>query len=445
MLYVDDEKQALDAFELALGDEFIIRTAQSAQDGLALLQKETFGLVIADERMEPTRGIDFLGDVLRLAPDTERMILSSYSDPKRVLAAINEGQIHAYLLKPLDIEKAKLHIDRGLMRAYERRQLTVRARSAERQIQRHYDLTQIVGSSGSLRTIIQRVKQVARTDESILLTGEPGTGKELFARLIHQNSPRHSGPFYVLDCAALMNSVMGEGLLGHEAGAFSGAESARASPFELAEGGTLFLDRIDGLDEIGQICLNRILEEGRFKRVGGYKPHKIDVRLISASARCMEERLKLNAFRNDLYRRLNQGFIRLPPLRERREDLPQLVEYFITKHAQYWPRPRLRPTLPSGVIEALARYHWPGNILELETLIQQAMIHAVNNELILDNFNLKMEPAQQTTPREQFWQKKSDELRALLDKHKWNFRRAAEEAKVPRTTLISQAKKYKLC
>jgi two-component system response regulator HydG len=277
----------------------------------------------------------------------------------------------------------------------------------------------------------------------VLITGETGTGKEVVARAIHDDSPRARAPFVRVNCGALADGVLESELFGHEAGAFTGALRTRRGRFELAHGGTIFLDEIGDLPARTQVALLRVLQEREIERVGGATPIKVDVRVIAATHRDLLGLIATNSFREDLYYRLNVIPIDVPPLRERRDDIAALVEHFVVKHAAQRSRvPRLHP----DVVPRLREYDWPGNVRELENLVQRALVLAVNEWITVEDFCFTL-PAPAPGPsdvREEARAHEAEALRKVIVAHGGNLSRAARAVGVPRTTLVSRAKRLGL-
>ncbi|MCS6913560.1 MAG: sigma-54 dependent transcriptional regulator [Myxococcales bacterium] len=386
VLVVDDEPDNLEAFCFNFKRTFRILTAQSGAEGLALLREEPVAVIVTDQRMPRMTGLEFLKEARAIAPDAVPIILTAYTDVDILIEAINLGQIYRYITKPWDAKEM-----RGvLVQAIERYHLRQENRRLQVQLQQYagylkqelhgaFEFGQLVGDSPRLREVLARVEQVAKTHSTVLLRGETGTGKELVAHAIHINSPREGKPFVRVNCAALASGVLESELFGHEKGAFTGAVTRRIGRFELADGGTLFLDEVGDLPMEVQVKLLRVLQEQEFERVGGAETVRVDVRLVSATNRDLEALVAEGKFREDLYYRLNVFPIFLPPLRERIEDIPKLVEHFLAKWARR-NRLQVRGIEPQA-LEMLQRYSWPGNVRELENLIERALIVARGPEI----------------------------------------------------------------
>ncbi len=396
VLVVDDEPDNLDAFRFNFKRSFRILTAESGAEGLRLLgdqqgrqtpgQKHPVAVIVTDQRMPRMTGLEFLKQARALCPDAVPIILTAYTDVEVLIEAISLGQIYRYITKPWDAKEVRGVLTQAMERFHLRQenarlqeQLRQYAGYLTQELHSAFDFGQLVGDSPTLREVLQRVEQVARTHSTVLLRGETGTGKELVAHAIHINSPREDRPFVRVNCAALASSVLESELFGHEKGAFTGAMSRRLGRFELADSGTLFLDEVGDLPMEVQIKLLRVIQEQEFERVGGTETVRVDVRLVSATNRDLEALVSEGKFREDLYYRLNVFPIFLPPLRDRLEDVPRLCDHFLQKWSR---RNRLQVRgIESQAVEMLQRYAWPGNVRELENLMERALILARGPEI----------------------------------------------------------------
>jgi two-component system, NtrC family, response regulator AtoC len=381
ILVVDDEVDNLDAFRFNFKRVFNIVTAGGGEEALGILGNTDVAVIVTDQRMPKMTGLELLRAARPLRADAVGIILTAYTDVDVLIEAINLGHIYRYITKPWDGKEV-----RGvLQQAIERHHLVRENRRLEEQLRQYtgylnreihgaFDFGAIIGDAPVLREVLARVEQVAPTASTVLLRGETGTGKELVAHAIHINSPRESGPFVRVNCAALSPGILESELFGHEKGAFTGAVARRAGRFELADGGTLFLDEVGDLPMEVQIKLLRTLQEREFERVGGTETIKVDVRVVSATNRNLEELIRDGKFREDLYYRLNVFPIHMPALRERVEDIPRLVEHFVAKFSRTSGK-AVRGITPEAVT-VLQTYNWPGNVRELENTVERAMIVA---------------------------------------------------------------------
>jgi DNA-binding NtrC family response regulator len=459
VLYVDDEPHNLELFRLQFSREFPVLTAKSGTEALELLTRERVAVLLTDERMPGLSGIELLAQTVEKWPEVVRIIVSAYSDAARLLLAINRGHAHEYVVKPWDRDDLRACIGRALAVAERRRELVQRADRCElyeRELAADAREDSLVTRNAAFLAVLEGARRAARSDAAVLLHGETGSGKELVARLIHEASPRAEGPFIRCNCAALAEGLLESELFGHEQGAFTGAHKARRGRFEMAQDGTLFLDEIGDISSKTQVSLLRVLQEKEIERVGGSSPVAVNARIVTATHRDLPRRVRDGLFREDLYYRLNVVPIRVPPLRDRREDIAPLASHFIRKHATARPA----PVLADGVADELARYSWPGNVRELENMVQRALVLATGLELTLDDFRFDLgvapDPAPEEvtapaefaeegrTPREEAYQQEREKLRRALVAHGGNFARTARVLGLARTTLVSRAKRYGL-
>ncbi|MEA2698603.1 MAG: hypothetical protein QOI66_2874 [Myxococcales bacterium] len=397
VLVVDDEPDNLDAIRFNFGKSFTLLPATGGDEALALAKQHDVAVIVTDQRMPRMTGLDLLRAAREVRPDAVGIIMTAYTDVDVLIEAINLGRIYRYVTKPWDAKEL-----RGvLIHAIERFALLRENRRLNEQLQQYagilsadahseFNFGAIVGESPRLRDVLVRVEQVAQTSSTVLLRGETGTGKELVARAIHINSARESRPFVRVNCAALAPGVLESELFGHEKGAFTGAVARRLGRFELADGGTLFLDEVGDLPLDVQVKLLRVLQEREFERVGGTDTVKVDVRVISATHRDLEQLITAGEFREDLYYRLNVFPIMLPALRDRPGDIAQLCEHFIQKYAQSIGK-KVRG-MDAGALASLTAYHWPGNVRELENVIERALILARGSELTAADLEFSRRP-----------------------------------------------------
>ncbi len=379
VLVVDDEQDNLDAFRFNFKRGFHIQCVDNGEEALELLKKHDFAVIVTDQRMPKMTGLELLAQAQTVRPDAVGIILTAYTDVDVLMEAINQGTIYRYITKPWDAKEVRGLLVQAMERFHllrENRRLTTQLQQytgyLNNELHSKFDFGQIIGTSKALAEVMENIEQVAPTASTVLLRGETGTGKELVAHAIHINSPREDKPFVRVNCASLAQGVLESELFGHEKGSFTGAISQRAGRFELADGGTLFLDEVGDLPMDVQIKLLRTLQEREFERVGGSETIHVDVRVVSATNRNLEEMIESGDFREDLYYRLNVFPVHLPPLRDRHGDLPLLVDHFISKFAAVASK-----QVDGYSEEAMVKmqgYSWPGNVRELENIIERAMI-----------------------------------------------------------------------
>lgn len=391
ILIVDDEQDNLDAFRFNFKRAFNIQSVNSGPEALELLREHDFAVIVTDQRMPKMTGLELLAEARKIRPDAVGIILTAFTDVDVLMEAINLGSIYRYITKPWDAKEVRGALTHAMQRfalLRENRRLTSQLEQytsyLNSEIHGAFDFGQIIGQSAALTEVMESIEQVAPTASTVLLRGETGTGKELVAHAIHINSPREKKPFVRVNCASLAQGVLESELFGHEKGAFTGAISRRPGRFEVADGGTLFLDEVGDLPMDVQIKLLRTLQEREFERVGGSETITVDVRVVSATNRNLEEMIEKGEFREDLYYRLNVFPVTLPPLRVRHGDLPLLMGHFIAKFAK-----NARQQVNGYTDEALSKlqaYPWPGNVRELENIIERAMILVKGNLLEAEDF-----------------------------------------------------------
>jgi DNA-binding NtrC family response regulator len=449
---VDDEGPNLELFRIQFMGRFPVFTAKGGTEALAVLEREDVAVLLSDERMPGMSGVELLARTLERWPDVVRIIVSAYSDAPRLLAAMNRGHAHEYIVKPWDKEELSGCIERAFAMAARRRELALRAELYDRDLAEERDPSgAIVTTDPGMLAVLAMVRKAGQNDAAVLVNGETGTGKELVARMIHETSARAANPFIRVNCAALSEGLLESELFGHEQGAFTGAHRARRGRFELAQGGTIFLDEIGDVSPKVQVSLLRVLQEKEIDRVGGNATVRIDVRVVTATHRNLPRLVREGRFREDLYYRLNVVPIEVPPLRDRPSDIPALVKHFIAKHA---PRGAPAPLAPDEVLAQLQAYSWPGNIRELENMVQRAMVLGDGPLLSLDDFRFTLaveddeeaaaEGAPGLSPRDEARSAEREKVRRLLVENGGNLARAARALGVPRTTLVSRAKKHGL-
>jgi two-component system nitrogen regulation response regulator GlnG len=376
LLLIDDEPDVQYSFRRIFDrPDTQVVTAASGEEGLRALPRLRPGVVILDIRMGGMSGLETLRRLRRIDAKLPVIMMTAYGTTQTAIEAMKLGAFD-YLLKPFDVPKLKQVVAAALKAARDMRQVVSYPPLLESE---DYDLG-IVGRSEGMQTVFKMIGQVAHTDATVLITGESGTGKELVARAIYHHGRRSTQPFLAINCAAIPETLLESELFGHERGAFTGATTQRIGKFEQGDGGTLFLDEIGDMSPATQTKILRVLQSGSFERVGGNQPIRVSVRIIAATNRPLEQAVAARQFREDLFYRLNVVRIHLPPLRERKEDIPLLVNYFLVKQAA------AGATSPKSVsaefLAAFERHHWPGNVRELENVVQRASVMAKSDVLL---------------------------------------------------------------
>jgi len=370
VLIVDDEKNYPPILSAVLQEEgFETLTAGSGQDALSQLENADVDLVLTDMKMPGMDGMSLLEQIKQKDPDLPVIMMTAHGTVDKAVEAMQKGA-YSYLLKPFDNKRLVVFVNK----AVNMYRVVKDNRRLREDVSSRYRFDNIIGKSKAMREVFRTIEKVAPASATVLIEGENGTGKELVAKAIHFNGPRREKPFVAVNCSALAETLLESELFGHEKGAFTGAVAMRKGRFEIADTGTLFLDEIGELSQNLQVKLLRVLQERVFERVGGMRPVTVDVRIIAATNKQLKKEVEAGRFREDLYYRLNVLHIPLPPLRDRREDIRLLVDFFIRKYAEE----RGSEVPISGVDHDVARmlydYGWPGNVRELENVIERAMI-----------------------------------------------------------------------
>jgi two-component system response regulator AtoC len=374
VLVAEDDRVARDLLcEILRGEGFEVEAVDDGAGAIERAAAERYDLVVSDVRMERSSGFDVLKAFTEKAPATPVILITAFGDVTGAMEAIQRGA-YDYVSKPFNIEELKLTVARAL----ERRRLVAENKIVQSDAKTHIE--DIVGKSAIMLEVYKLVARVAASTATVLVTGESGTGKELVARAIHTHSPRARAAFVPVNCTALTESLLESELFGHARGAFTGAVVAKRGLFEMASGGTMFLDEIGDMGPKMQAQLLRTLQDGEVRPVGGSESIRVDVRLVCATNKDLEEEVKAGRFREDLYFRINVVTVRLPPLRDRREDIPMLVAHFLAKLARR--ERREQAALSSEALRMLTGYNWPGNVRELENAIDRAVAVAKGNVIL---------------------------------------------------------------
>ncbi|MFA6455243.1 MAG: sigma-54 dependent transcriptional regulator [Bacteroidota bacterium] len=368
ILIVDDEASQREVLAGYLKKKHhTVRQASSALEAIALVRSHHYDAILTDFKMPGKTGYDLLQEVKAIDPETIVVLMTAFGTIEGAVDAMRAGA-YDYLSKPIELDE----IDLLIRRLQERQQLISENKSLRRQLAEKYAFAEIVSQSGAMQEVLSTASRVAETRAPVLIRGESGTGKELIARAVHFHSPRSGKPFIAVNCAALNDNLLESELFGHEKGAFTGAEKQRRGRFELADGGTIFLDEIGDISPATQVRLLRVLQEQQFERVGGSETIAVDVRVIAATNKNLETAIADGKFREDLFYRLNVVAVELPPLRKRREDIPLLLDHFLAKFAKDHKRKKL--SFSKEAWECATRYDYPGNVRELENIVQRAVI-----------------------------------------------------------------------
>ncbi len=453
ILVIDDDPKVSWILSEGLGDSYDILSAKDGLEGLQMVSKARPELVLLDIKMPGMEGLEVLEKIKSMNRPTEVIMLSGHGETKNVVESIKRGASE-FINKPFDVKEVELHIQSVLEKNRLKQELD-HLRSELKAKSQHEEL---IGDCLSMLQIKAVIEQVADSELTVLIRGESGTGKEIVARMLHTLSARKNGPFVKVNCAAIPRELLEAELFGYEKGAFTGAHKTKPGRFEMANKGTIFLDEIGDMPLELQSKLLQVLEQYEFMRVGGIKTIKVDTRIVCATNRDLEKALKEGTIREDLFYRLNEVTLNLPPLRERREDIPLLIEHFLQKYTRLYNK-KYHP-LSSSTIELLQNFDWPGNVRQLENIIKQMVVRE-DEKVVLDT--IKRHSADSTSPRistdsasqmDSFSLKKrvgsavAAEEKALitqaLNKTNWNRRKAAKLLEISYRSLLYKIKEYQI-
>jgi DNA-binding NtrC family response regulator len=438
ILVVDDEEIVRESLAGWLEDDgYFVETADSGDAALKILQKHEWNLAMVDLKMPGMDGICLMEEIRKVRPETTVLIMTAYATVDTAVKAMKEGA-YDYVVKPFNPEDLSLSIRKII----EHQELVKENLYLRKELKKQYRMHDLISKSHRMQEIFELVRTVARSSSTVLVRGESGTGKELLSRAIHMESPRSEAPFISLSCAALTETLLESELFGYEKGAFTGADSTRIGKFELAGDGTLFLDEIGDISPKLQMDLLRVLEQREFTRIGGQALIPVRSRIIAATNLDLQKAITEGRFREDLYYRLNVISIHLPPLRERKEDIPLLVEHFITTFNVEMGKAM------TGVSETALRllmgHEWPGNARELRNVIERAMVVA-KGKVILDTDILVPERALNgAVPRKSLDEVEREHIRRILIENRWNIKQSAQVLGIDRVTLYNKIRKYEL-
>jgi two-component system response regulator PilR (NtrC family) len=450
ILVVDDEAIQRDIVRDILEDQgYDVFTSESGQEALEHIKTSPVDVILTDLRMPGIDGVELMESIKEFHPEIVVVVITAYGSIESAVDAMKKGAYH-YLTKPLDKEQLTLIVQRALQTKH----LSDENRLLRRELQERYEFHNIIGRSRNMQEVFRMIEKVAPSESTVIIYGESGTGKELVARALHCHSRRKDGTFLAVNCAAIPNSLLESEMFGYEKGAFTGANTQKKGLFEEAHQGTLFLDEIGDLDTVLQAKLLRVLQEGEFQRVGGTKTIQVDVRLLAATNKHLEEEVKEGRFRQDLYYRLNVVPIFLPPLRDRKEDIPYLIEHFLRKYQQKHGKPLKRVT--SEVMKHLMDYRWDGNVRELESVIERSVILAEQEEIGVETLPEKVrESGISNSAAAAIHFDIPDEgisldhverslIESALSKTGWSIKKASELLGITYKTLQYRIQKYQL-
>jgi two-component system response regulator HydG len=446
LLIVDDDSTHRTMLRTLVGGwGYDVVEADDGSTAIEEVQKRPFDLVLMDVRMLKVSGLEALERIKAFNPAIPVTIMTAYSSVETAIEALKKGA-YDYLTKPLDFDKLRLTLERAM----EHIRLKEENLILKESLGKHFDMQNIIGRSPAMANLLETVAHVAPSEATVMITGESGTGKELIAGVIHFNSPRKDGPFIKINCAAITETLLESELFGHEKGAFTGADRRKEGRFYQAHGGSLFLDEVSEMPLTMQVKLLRVLQEREFTRVGGEKVIKVDVRVIAATNKNLQELKTQGLFREDLYYRLNVVSLEIPPLRERRDDIPLLAQHFL-KIFSTKNRKEINGLTPSAM-DRLIRYEWPGNVRELMNAIERGVVLARTQYLDDSDFTIIQSSSQQSSETLHVFEEKDSNMSLelvekttilrTLESTAGNKSEAARRLGITRKTLHKKLKKY---
>ena len=436
ILIVDDEESVRDSlYNWFIEDGYRVECAEHARKALTILESDSFDIILADIKMPGMDGLEMLRRIKLLKPDSIVIVMTAFATVDTAVQALKDGAFD-YVTKPFDPDDLS-HLIRN---ATKQISLVEENENLKKKVVSLENVEDLIGTSEAMKKIFRDIESVAQSNSSVVITGESGTGKELVARAIHSNSPRKFFPLVSVHCGALTESLLESELFGHEKGAFTGAMYNRKGRFEMADNGTIFLDEIATISTKMQIDLLRVLETKKFIRVGGNKEISSDFRVICATNKDLKGMVEKGTFREDLFYRLNVVNIIVPPLRERKEDIPLLVDYFIKKYCISMNKQPF--TIESGALKRIEEFNFPGNVRELENMIERAIVVGNGKKITLKD--LPLEKTILTNSVESLDELEKLHIFQILNKYNWNISRAAKALMVDRVTLYNKISKYGL-
>ena len=444
LLIIDDERVALKNLEHVMKKEgYEVTATQSGPNALKLLEEQQFDVVLTDLKMEKVDGLQVLKRCRELYPDTEVIMITGFATLQSAVDAMKHGAFY-YIAKPFKLDEVRKVVKEAVHKVVLKRE----NRHLREQLESYQGKVKIITQDPAMQKLLDIARQVAPVDTNILVSGESGTGKELFARYLHMNSTRAAGPFFAINCGAFTEELLTNELFGHEKGAFTGAANMKKGLIEMASGGTLFLDEVTEMPTSMQVKLLRVIQEREVLRVGGTEPVKVDVRLVAATNLDVQEAVRTGAFRQDLYFRLNVVSLRIPPLSARKDDIPLLSYFFLKKYATLMKKPVTE--ISDEVVSLLLNYDFPGNVRELENIIERGVALANGSTIELAHLPEDLKELSIKTFRKKegkipsLDEQEESYIKWVLNESGGNKTLAAQVLGIDRVSLWRKLKKYGL-
>ena len=438
ILIIDDEQAVRDSLSKWFREDgFTVGTAGGAGDALQQLQGQKWDILLLDIKMPGMDGMELQQRIKEIDSGVTIIFITAHGSVDTAVKALKEGAFD-YVSKPVDPDYLS-HLVTNALRA---RSLAKENLKLKEQISEFSRADDIVGDSAQIQKVYDLIQTVAKTDTTVMIRGESGTGKELIARAIHSNSSRRYFPIVAVNCGAMAEGILESELFGHERGAFTGAQYKRKGKLELADGGTLFLDEVGNIHMKTQMDLLRVIETKQFTRVGGNDVIRIDFRVICATNKDLEKAVSDGTFREDLYYRLNVFTVFIPPLRERKGDIPLLANYFVQKYSRAMGKPVT--SISPEAMDTIVRYNWPGNVRELENAIERAMVVGKPPVIRPEDLPYQLTEKNHVLPAGSLAAMEKAHIASVLDQNRWNISRSAEVLQIDRVTLYNKIEKYGL-
>jgi DNA-binding NtrC family response regulator len=448
LLVIEDKDSMREMLSKTLEAEgYEVETAKDGEGGVEKAKEKKYDVVLTDLKLPKMDGIEVLTTLKELDQDVAVILMTAYGTIEKAVEAMREGAFD-FLTKPFDTD----HLSVLIKRAMENRRLVAENVLLREELGHHLGFAQIIGKCEKMQEVSRLIQKVAPSDTTALLLGESGTGKELFARATHNLSARRKGPYVAINCAAIPRELLENELFGSERGAYTGAVARKMGKFEIAQGGTIFLDEVGDLDIALQAKLLRVLQDRTFERLGGTKTITVDIRLIAASNSDLKKATEKKQFREDLFYRLSVFPVTIPPLRDRREDIPDLAEYFVKKYCAEMKKSKIR--ISREAMSLLDKYHWPGNVRELDNTIERAIILCEGKKILPEHLAIRIPSPHEIRLREGAGLKEvgqhaqAEAERALiirvLTQVRGNKRKASQALKIDYTTLFEKIKRYSI-
>ena len=448
ILVIEDKESMRKMVAQTLAEEgYTVETAATGPEGIEKAKQKPFDLVITDMKMPDMDGLEVLSTIKDINTDTAVLIMTAYGTIEAAVSAMKKGA-YDFLTKPFDSDHMLLLVDKAL----KSQRIVAENEVLREEIDHRLGMGKIIGQNEKVIEVLKLVQKVAVSDTSVLLQGESGTGKELFARAIHDLSPRKSKPFIAINCAAIPRELLENELFGSERGAYTGSVARKIGKFEIADGGTVFLDEIGDMDVALQAKLLRVLQERTIERLGGTKTTKVDTRVIAASNNDLKEMIEEKRFREDLFYRLSVFPITIPPLRDRRDDVSALADHFIGRYCREMNKST--KSLSQEALDLMLKYHWPGNVRELENTIERAIILCEGKKIKPEHMAIRLSTNNEIRLREGAGLKEigshaqAEAERAaimrVLEQVRGNKRRCAQILKIDYTTLFDKIRRYEI-